>query len=135
VVHAGEKVNHDEFMRRLLTLSPFDDARRNAIDVVGQEYLRITRAMKPETRAGSIASYEDGGLERVFTAILRCKHWEGPALQAFRHFLVEHIRFDSDTDLGHGSLSRHLNLDDSAVSPMWSEFKRILLASAPILAT
>jgi len=32
-----------------------------------------------------IASYEDGGLERLFQAILAISHWNGPLLQAFRH--------------------------------------------------
>jgi hypothetical protein len=133
VAHAGERMNHDEFMRRLLALSPLDDVRHDPLDLVGQEYLRTTRAMKLDVRAGSIASYEDGGLERVFTAILRCEHWETPALKAFKHFLVEHIRFDSDAGQGHGALSRHLALDDSQVSRMWSEFKRILVEAAPKL--
>jgi hypothetical protein len=133
VAHAGEKIDHDEFMRRLLALSPIDDVRRDALDMIGQEYLRTTRAMKFEARAGAIASYEDGGLERVFRAILTCKHWGSPALQAFRHFLTEHIRFDSDSDQGHGALSRHLVRDDSQISPLWLEFRRILIESAPRL--
>ncbi len=105
VAQANEKIDHDEFMRRLLTLSPIDDGRRNTLDRIGQRYLRKMRGMEPEARAGSIASYEDGGLERVFRAILRCEQWGSPLLQAFKHFLVEHIRFDSDVENGHGGLS------------------------------
>jgi hypothetical protein len=135
VVHAGEKVNHDEFMRRLLLLSPVDELRSHTLNQIGQAYLRITRAMDLQARAGSIASYEDGGLERVFGAMLRSQHWQDPALQAFRHFLVEHIRFDSDEEQGHGALSRHLIVDDSQVAAMWSEFRRVLVESAPRLVT
>jgi hypothetical protein len=131
VVHEGEKIDHDEFMRRLLTLSPVDDRHRNTLDLIGQGYLQTIRGMEPQTRAWSIASYEDGGLERVFRAVLRCKHWGSPSLQAFKHFLVEHIRFDSDAECGHGALCRHLELDDSKVLPLWSEFQRILIEAVP----
>jgi hypothetical protein len=68
--------------------------------------------MDLETRALSIASYEDGGLEKVFTSFLRAERWNGPLLQAFKHFVAEHVRFDSDPDQGHGALSRHLKPDD-----------------------
>ncbi len=135
IAQTGETMDHFEFMRRLLTLSPINEQRRNELDRIGQNYLHVTRAMTLQARAGSIASYEDGGLENVFRAILRCRQWNGPALQAFRHFLVEHIRFDSDAEAGHGALSRHLTLDDREVSQMWLEFQRILLAAAPSLAT
>lgn len=135
VAHAGEKIDHDEFMRRLLTLSPVDDGHRNTLDLIGQGYLQTIREMEPEARARSIASYEDGGLERVFRAVLRCRHWGSPSLRAFNHFLVEHIRFDSDAEHGHGALSRHLTPDDSQVLPLWSEFQRILVESVPGLLT
>jgi hypothetical protein len=133
VVDAGEKVDHDEFMRRLLLLSPADDGRRHKLDLMGHAYLQSIRGMKPGARASSIASYEDGGLERVFRAILRCKYWEGPSLRAFKHFLVEHIRFDSDPEQGHGALSRHLTPHDSDVVPLWSEFHRMLVETVPAL--
>jgi len=133
VARAGEKMNHDEFMRRLLTLSPIDNARRDALDMIGERYLRVTRAMELRARAGAIASYEDGGLEQVFGSILRCKHWGSPALQAFKHFLTEHIRFDSDGAEGHGALSRHLVSDDRQISPLWLEFRRVLVESVPRL--
>src|ERR1700722_10204481 len=48
VANAGEKIDHDEFMRRLLALSPIDDVRRDELDAIGQRYLRTTRAMKLE---------------------------------------------------------------------------------------
>ncbi len=133
VADAGEKIDHDEFMRRLLALSPVDDVRRDRLDRMGQAYLQSIRAMEPEARARSIASYEDGGLERVFRAILRSRHWDGPSLRAFRHFLVEHIRFDSDPEQGHGSLSRHLTPYDGDVVPLWLEFQRMLVETAPTL--
>jgi hypothetical protein len=83
-------------------------------------------------RGASIASYEDGGLERVFGAILRADSWDGPVLQGFKHFLTEHIRFDSDAERGHGALSRHLGLDDK-ILPLWRAFEYLLTESAPNL--
>ena len=84
------------------------------------------------TGALSIASYEDGGLENVFGAILKAPHWDTPLLQAFQHFLSEHIRFDSDPDAGHGALCRHLVPDDR-VLPLWTAFRRLLVEAAPAL--
>ena len=80
----------------------------------------------------ALATYEDGGLERVFRAILTAQHWTGPLQQAFKHFLTEHIRFDSDPDQGHGALCRHLTPDDR-VLPLWTAFKQILIEAVPRL--
>jgi hypothetical protein len=82
------------------------------------------------SKALSIASYEDGGLESVFRAILKAPHWDGPLLQAFKHFLTEHIRFDSDPEKGHGALCRHLPPNDK-VLPLWTAFRQILVEAAP----
>jgi hypothetical protein len=88
------------------------------------------RAMDNISKALSIASYEDGGLETVFRSILKAPNWDGALLQAFKHFLSEHIRFDSDPDQGHGALCRHLPPNDK-VLPMWTAFKQILTEAAP----
>ena len=77
-------------------------------------------------------SYEDGGLERVFRAILTARHWNGLLQQAFKHFLTEHIRFDSDPDQGHGALCRHLRPDDRVLR-LWADFKRMLVEAVPRL--
>ncbi|HEY8290038.1 MAG TPA: hypothetical protein VIG49_12275 [Acetobacteraceae bacterium] len=132
VARTDEKLNHDEFMRRLLALSSIDSERRRRLEDIGQSYLVEIRGMDRAIRASSIASYEDGGLESVFRAMLRSPYWDNPSLQAFRHFLVEHIRFDNDTDQGHGALSRHLVYDDD-ILPLWNAFKRILIEAAPSL--
>ncbi len=132
IAQPGEKMNHDEFMRRTLTLSTMTEARRHEILAMGQEYLSKTRSLSKITRAMALASYEDGGLERVFSAMLTARHWSGPLLQAFKHFLSEHIRFDSDPNLGHGALCRHLTPDDS-ILPLWIEFKKMLIGAAPKL--
>jgi hypothetical protein len=133
VADVGEKMDHDEFMRRLLALSPIHDTHRDALDTMGQQYLQTVRGMELEARAQSIAAYEDGGLERVFRAMLNCGNWESPALQAFKHFLDRHIGFDSDAEFGHGALSRHIKPNDDEVLPFWLEFKRILIGAAPRL--
>ena len=130
----GERMNHDEFMRRTLELTTIAEDRRRRLEAIGQSYLTKVRAVDSKTKALSIASYEDGGLEKVFAAILRAPDWNGPLLQAFKHFLTEHIRFDSDPAQGHGALCRHLTPNDS-VLPLWSEFERILIEAAPRLAT
>ena len=80
----------------------------------------------------ALASYEDGGLERVFRAMLTAQHWNDPALQAFKHFLSEHIRFDSDPEQGHGALCRHLTPDER-VMPLWAGFKEMLIETVPRL--
>lgn len=132
IAEDGEKMNHDEFMRRVLEMSSAELDVRMRIERLGQAYLATIRQESDVTRAISIASYEDGGLERVFEAILRAPDWNNPSLQAFRHFLVEHIRFDSDTENGHGALSRHMAPDDR-INPLWHAFYTILVGAAPAL--
>ena len=132
VADDGEKLDHDEFMRRLVDLSSGDRPRRSIIDGIGQRYLNTVRQIELETRARSIASYEDGGLEKLFRAILTAPDWDTPVLQAFRHFLVQHIRFDEDPEQGHGALSRHLAPDDR-ILPLWLECKRLFVEAVPAL--
>ncbi|MGA3003139.1 MAG: hypothetical protein ABSE20_15600 [Acetobacteraceae bacterium] len=134
VAAQGEKMNHDDFMWRLLQLTPISDEKRRAFEAEGARYLDEVRAMDDLTRALSIASYEDGGLERVFRAFLQAPERNNPALKAFRHFLSEHIRFDNDPDQGHGALSRHLAPDDR-ILPLWLGFERLLISFVPTLRT
>ena len=133
VAAVGERMHHDEFMRRTLELTKIADDRKRSLAAVGQAYLTKVRAMDDDCRAMALASYEDGGLEKVFRAILTAPHWDNPALQAFSHFLSEHIRFDSDPEQGHGALCRHLTPDER-VMPLWAEFKEMLIETAPRLA-
>jgi len=131
VTEPGEKLDHDEFMRRLLALQPVRD--EDFLDALGASYLNRVRAVDEHARACSIASYEDGGLSRVFAAMLRAQHWYGAGQRAFRFFLEQHILFDTDDEAGHGSLSRHLVPDD-AILPLWSAFAEILMLAVPRLA-
>src|SRR5215469_9053754 len=71
VAAIGERMNHDEFMRRTLALTTISESRRRDLADIGQAYLTEIRAMDDGSRASAIASYEDGGLERVFRAILK----------------------------------------------------------------
>lgn len=130
VAMAGEKMNHDEFMRRTLNLMPIDEEPLQRFETIGQGYLSDMRQLDPAVRAASIASYEDGGLERVFKAILGFSAWNTPLLQAFEHFLAEHVRFDSDPEQGHGALSRHIKVDDR-ILPLWEGFRNLLVACVP----
>src|SRR5579863_8592291 len=68
VAAPGEKMNHDEFMRRALELTQIPESRKRELTAIGQGYLATTRAMDPNVRALALASYEDGGLEAVFGA-------------------------------------------------------------------
>lgn len=130
VVAIGEKVDHDEFMRRTLRLSLIDDGRRRRLEAIGEAYLEKVRAMDNSTRALSLASYENGGLEKVFRAILLAKHWDGPLLQAFKHFLEGHIKLDNDPEQGHGALCGHLTPTEQ-VYDLWVAFRESLIEAAP----
>jgi hypothetical protein len=132
VAAPDERMNHDEFIRRLLLLSPPEAGERARLEQIGRAYLAEIAEMAPQARAMSIASYEDGGLGRVFRAILRARDWDAPALRAFRHFLRSHIGFDSDPLAGHGALTRHL-APDHRVLPLWAAFRHLLVASVPRL--
>jgi hypothetical protein len=129
VAKPGEKMNHDEFMRRTLELAKIPEIGRIVLSEIGNKYLKTVRSIDPKIKALALATYEDGGLERVFRAILTAPSWKGPLQQAFKHFLAEHIRFDSDPDQGHGALCRHLTPDDR-VLPLWAEFKHMLTEAA-----
>ena len=126
----GEKMHHDEFMHRLLALHEVRDCAY--LEGLGASYLNRVRSVADWPRACSIASYEDGGLSRVFAAILRAPQWHGAGQRAFRYFLEQHIRFDTDDAGGHGSLSRHLRPDES-IMPLWSAFGQILALAVPRL--
>jgi hypothetical protein len=130
VADVGEKLNHDEFMRRLLCLSPISEKRQSQLEKIGNRYLQEIRATDPETRALSISSYEDGGLETVFKGILKAHAYQHPVIDAFRFFITEHIRFDSDPVKGHGALSRHMVADDR-ILPLWVAFKALLVEAIP----
>jgi hypothetical protein len=132
VAAPGERMNHDEFMKRLVLMSDLEPAVQMQVGRLGRTYLGINRSENIIARALSISSYEDGGLERVFRAILTAPDWSGPSLAAFRHFLIEHIRFDSDPDAGHGALSRHLVPDDR-ILPLWVAFRNLLIGAVPTL--
>jgi hypothetical protein len=132
VVEEGEKVDHDDFMRRTLRLQPIDDARRRKLQAIGSAYLDKVRSMDAATRATSILSYEGGGLPRVFTAIRTAPHWDGPLQGAFKHFLDKHIELDGAED-GHGSLCSHLKLNGDVLE-LWLAFKNSMIAALPKLA-
>jgi hypothetical protein len=134
VVEVGEKVNHDEFMRRLLAISPIDPAAQLRIEAAGAIYLSRTRAEDAVTKASSIASYEDGGLERLFTSMLTGHYWDTPLLAAFQHFLLKHISFDSDPVGGHGALARHLT-PDARVERLWQELYILFVIAEPRLVS
>lgn len=133
VAGMGERLNHDEFMRRTLLLIGRDDGDMRRVARLGLDYLKIVGSVPADARARSIASYEDGGLEAVFRAILRAQDWSAPGLAAFRHFLVKHVELDSDPDAGHGALSRHMAPDDS-ILPLWAAFRNLLEGAVPELA-
>jgi len=133
VAGTGEKMDHDEFMKRVLELVPIAEDKRDLFEEIGHRYLGMVDQMSATTRALSIASYEDGGLERVFRAMLTSRTSNNPLVRGFRHFLSEHIKFDSDPTQGHGAMIRHLRPDDR-ILPLWTSFKEMLIQFAPGLA-
>jgi len=130
IAEMGEKMNHDEFMRRTIEMASLDEATRKRVDTLGREYLDRVNPADDQTRAMSLSSYEDGGLEIVFRGMLRAPDWDEPSLGAFKHFLVEHIRLDSGE---HGGLCRHLVADDR-VLPLWQAFRDLLVGAVPRLS-
>ena len=79
-------MNHDEFMRRTLELAKIPETGRIVLSDIGNKYLKTVRAIDPKVRALALATYEDGGLEKVFRAILTAPNWNGAAstgIQAF----------------------------------------------------
>jgi len=129
VADEDERLNHDEFMRRAIGLVPMDARRSREIRRHGTRYLEAVRRSDPDARALSIASYERGGLEQVFRAILTAPHWDNPALAAFHHFLRGHLQLDDH----HGSLVGHLNTQEKA-APLWLLFHDLLLDCVPCFA-
>jgi hypothetical protein len=133
VAEPGERMSHDEFMRRVVKMAGLPVAEAERVQKLGADYLARARVETATTRTLSLASYEDGGLERVFRAVLRAQDWNEPSLAAFRHFLVGHINLDSDPDAGHGALCRHLVPNDT-ILPLWQAFRDLLVGAAPRLA-
>jgi len=78
-------------------------------------------------------SYEDGGLERVFKAMLTFAHWDTELLLAFRHFLQKHVHFDGGSEKSHGALCRHIHVDDS-ILPLWLNFRDLLVEAVPAIS-
>ena len=130
IASPGEKMNHDEFVKRLLLLERIPGS--DHLKVTGNAYLDKVRAFSPEIRAVSIGSYENKGLSNVFKAMLCAPQWSGLGPAAFKHFLEMHIQFDSDLDEGHGALSRHLKPDDR-ILPLWVGFRELLVTAVPKL--
>lgn len=132
VVETNERVDHCEFMRRTLELTPIEPTERLRLESIGKAYLILTRSKDPATRAVSLPTYEDGGLEKVFRSVLKAPQWDTPLLKAFKHFLDGHITLDSDPQLGHGSLCRFLK-PNAEVFDLWTAFGQMLVEAAPEL--
>jgi hypothetical protein len=130
----GERMSHDEFMRRILAISSLDRDARARVDRLSTEYLADIRRVDATTRIISLPTYKDGGLESIFRAVLLAPDWDEPSLLAFRHFVVGHIYLDSDPDAGHGVLCRHL-IPDGSIFPLWLAFRDLLADAAPNLAS
>jgi hypothetical protein len=124
----GERVDHDEFMRRALSLTAIDQRRQRNLRDYGHTYLRSIHRLPKRLRALSIASYEGGGLERVFRAMLSAPEWDGPLLGAFRHFLSRHLELDGE----HCTLVDHIG-GRAGTAPLWQAFLDLLIRCVPAL--
>jgi len=69
ITAVGERINHDEFLKRLLLLQTVQQERM--LEKAGMTYLRQARQIDDSVRSRSIVSYEDGGLSSIFSAMLR----------------------------------------------------------------
>ena len=123
-------MNHDEFIRRAVAMSSLNAVELERVEKIGRAYLEEVHRMEPLVRAMSLSSYEDEGLPKVFSAMLKAPDWNEPSLGALRHFLVQHVALDSNV---HGELCRHLIADDR-VLPLWKAFYRLFVEAAPKLA-
>jgi hypothetical protein len=88
VARNGEKMNHDEFMRRTLELLTISEGRRSNLATIGQSYLSTVRAIDNNSRALAFASYEDGGLQKGLWGHFDRSGMERPAsatIQALSH--------------------------------------------------
>ncbi len=130
IAFVGEKLDHDEFMRRALALFPIPEETACRFQAGGLQYLQEIRAMSEEARALSIGNYESGGLERLFKAMLQAPPYQNKLVAAFRFFMLEHIRFDSDPVDGHGALSMNITGDED-IEPLWDAFGQMLLEFVP----
>ena len=106
VTAPGERLDHDEFMKRLLAMQPLD--ADSFIGNLGRAYLGRMRDMAPMARATSIASYEDGGLSRVFAAMLRAPGWGGAGRGPSPFFFQHTPPFTPDNKGGQGGPPRRL---------------------------
>ncbi len=80
----------------------------------GESYLNRVRVLPREVRAMSIVSRERE-LPGIFEQVLKATDWSTPALRAFRHYLVEHIRLDS-MEGGHADLLSNFQVTNSVSS-------------------
>ncbi len=128
VAASGERLDHDEFMRRSLALTSLDADRLERLQARGLGYLEVVRATDDASRALSMASYEGGGLERVFRAMLTARDWSDPTLEAFQHFLLRHLELDGH----HGGLVSHLDGRRETIS-LWQAFEALLVVCVPSL--
>src|SRR5271166_2372633 len=51
VAAPGEKMNHDDFMRRVLILTPIEPAMETSLKTIGERYLAATRLVDDQTKA------------------------------------------------------------------------------------
>lgn len=88
-----------------------------SVRLAGERYVQFVRRLPEPVRLMSIVSREQE-LPGIFSAILKAPGWNDlPELEAYRHYLSEHIRLDSGSG-GHADLLSSLEVDDS-VSSFW----------------
>lgn len=86
------------------------------LTILGDLYQAACRELDDKTRAMSIFSREEE-LSGIFERILKAKDWSTSELTAFRHYLEQHIAFDSNKG-GHHDLTKEFPIDDS-VKPFY----------------
>ena len=66
VAATGEKMNHDEFMRRTLELAKIPETGRIVLSDIGKKYLKAVRAIDPKIRRWLLPLTKTAGWKKSF---------------------------------------------------------------------
>ena len=86
VAKPGEKMNHDEFMRRTLELEPISDDRRRSLVAIGQSYLTKVRSIDANTHGAGPCELRGRGTRtgvRSHSKSSRLERSTSTSIQAF----------------------------------------------------
>ncbi len=117
-----KKGDHADFLMYFMESCGYTPTEK--IEQAGEQYLNVCRAFSDELRAMSVFSreFESTG---IFKRILSAKDWDACGLSAFRYFIEEHIRLDSE-DGGHHDMIKHYTITDEVDAFYEARYKMYL---------